>query len=67
MESWLKKNFDKIFKHQLNNWYIDETLWPPARTFKMFKEWLQYSAHTMVWDMQHDFIEKHKSRNRPHL
>jgi hypothetical protein len=58
MEGWLKKNFNKIFIHQLNTWYVDETVWPPARTFKMFKEWFQYSTHTMVWDTQDNFIEK---------
>ncbi|MEN9599894.1 MAG: hypothetical protein RL596_2213 [Bacteroidota bacterium] len=58
MENWLKKNFDDIFSDQLNNWYIDEELWPKNRTLKMFKEWFYYSLHTMVWDTEDKFIEK---------
>jgi len=58
MENWLKKNFDDIFSDQLNNWYIDEELWPKNRTLKMFKEWFGYSLHTMVWDTEDKFIEK---------
>jgi hypothetical protein len=27
MESWLKKNFDAIFRDQMNHWYTDEDLW----------------------------------------
>jgi hypothetical protein len=38
MESWLKKNFDELFTEQLNNWYVDETMWPQNRTFSMFNE-----------------------------
>lgn len=58
MENWLKKNFDDIFSDQLNNWIIDENLWPKNRTFKMFKEWFNYSLHTMVWDTEESFIDK---------
>ncbi len=28
------------------------------RTLKMFKEWFDYSMHTMVWDTEEDDIEK---------
>jgi hypothetical protein len=59
MEAWLMKKFDLIFSDQLNNWYIDEELWPQKRTFKMFKEWFDYSLHTMIWDTEESFIEKH--------
>jgi hypothetical protein len=58
MENWLKKNFDKIFSDQLNNWYVDKSLWVKSRTFKMFSEWFSYSLHTMVWDTESKIIEK---------
>jgi hypothetical protein len=58
IEKWLKKNFDELFAEQLFNWYVDETMWPENRTFKMFKEWFQYSLHTMVFDTQQGMIEK---------
>jgi hypothetical protein len=50
MENWLKKNFDQIFTDQLNQWYTGEEGWPQKRTIKMFKEWFDYSMHTMIWD-----------------
>ncbi len=58
MVNWLKKNFNVLFAEQLNNWYIDETMWPQNRTFKMFNEWFSYSVYTMVFDTQKGFIEK---------
>jgi hypothetical protein len=58
IESWLKKNFDLIFTDQLNNWYINDSLWVKNRTFKMFKEWFDYSLHTMIWDTLEEPIDK---------
>ncbi len=58
MEKWLNKNFDSIFCDQLNNWYTDETVWPQKRTFKIFKEWFDYSLHTMISDTQDGPIDK---------
>lgn len=58
MERWLKRHYDWFFCEQLNNWYLDEDLWVKNRTFKMFKEWFDYSLHTMVWDSQDGPIEK---------
>jgi len=58
MEHWLKKNFDELFEEQLNNWYVDETMWPQNRTFRMFNQWFHYSLHTMISDTQKGFIEK---------
>lgn len=58
MEKWLKRNFDQIFSDQLNNWYIDESCWVPKRTFKMFKEWFDYSLHDMILDTLEKPIKK---------
>ena len=58
MENWLKKNFEELFSEQLHNWYIDETMWPQKRTFKLFGEWFSYSLYTLVCDTQEGFIEK---------
>jgi len=49
-EIWLKKNYDHIFCDQMNHWYTDEDLWSLNRTFKKFKDWFDYSLHTMIWD-----------------
>lgn len=58
MTSWLRKNYDELFTEQLHNWYVDETMWPQHRNFKIFEEWFAFSLHTMVWDTQKGFIEK---------
>jgi hypothetical protein len=58
VENWLKKNFDQIFCDQMNNWYIDESVWIKNRTFKLFKEWFDYTIHTMIWDTMDEPIDK---------
>ena len=58
MERWVSRNFDWLFCEQLNSWYSDEYVWIQNRTFKMFKEWFDYSLHTMVWDSQDGPIDK---------
>ncbi|TSA34888.1 MAG: hypothetical protein D4R64_10935 [Porphyromonadaceae bacterium] len=58
METWLKKNFDQFFCDQMNGWYTDESRWVKNRTIKMFKEWFDYSLHSMVLDTQEEDIEK---------
>jgi hypothetical protein len=58
IEKWLKRNFDTLFTEQLNNWYLDEDMWPQSRSYKMFGEWFSYSLYTMIFDTQKGFIEK---------
>lgn len=58
MERWLKKNFDELFTEQMNNWYVDDSLWAQNRTFKLFNEYFDYSLHTMVWDGVEGAIQK---------
>jgi len=58
MEAWLRKNYDWFFCEHLNNWFVDEDLWVKDRTFSMFKEWFDYSLHTMVWDSLDGPIQK---------
>lgn len=58
MEKWLEKNYDDIFRDQMNNWWTGEDLWVPNRTFQMFKEWFDYELHTMIWDTLEEPIRK---------
>jgi hypothetical protein len=51
IEKWLKKNFDTIFSDFLFSWYTDQNMWPQNRTFRIFKEWFEYTTHCMVWDV----------------
>lgn len=52
IEKWLKKNYDTIFADFLFSWYTEQAMWPQNRTFKMFKEWFEYTTHCMVWDVE---------------
>ena len=58
MDEWLEHNYDRLFCHQMNSWYVDSSYWPKIRTFKIFKEWFTYSFHTMLWDTEQDNIDK---------
>ncbi|HNX21889.1 MAG TPA: hypothetical protein PKG88_05935 [Bacteroidales bacterium] len=58
IENWLKRNYDKIFQNELNDWYTNEIKWPQQRTFKMFKEWFDYKIISMVLDMEETEISK---------
>ena len=58
VENWLKRNYDQIFCDQMNNWYVDESVWIQNRTYKIFKEWFDFSIHTMIWDTMDTPIEK---------
>ena len=58
IENWLKRNYDKIFQNELNDWYTNEIKWPQQRTFKMFKEWFDYKIISMVLDMEETEITK---------
>jgi len=50
MEVWLSENFDVIFREQLNTAIKCGELLVEIRTFKIFKEWFDYSLHSEVWD-----------------
>lgn len=58
VERWLRRNFDKIFRSELTDWWLDENDWPQKRTFKLFKEWFDVEIHQMVVDMEDDIILK---------
>ena len=58
IEKWLKRNFDKIFQNELNDWHTDEKHWPQKRTFKLFQEWFEYEIHSMVLDLEDTRITK---------
>jgi hypothetical protein len=58
IEKWLIKNYDMIFCDQMNHWYTDEDIWVKDRTFKLFKQWFDYSVFTMVWDTLEGPIKK---------
>lgn len=58
IENWLRRNFDKIFQNELNDWHTDEKGWPQKRSFKIFKEWFEYEIRSMILDLEKTIIKK---------
>ena len=58
IESWLKRNFDQIFKNELNDYHTDENDWPQKRTYKIFKEWFSVEIYSMIVDLTDKPVEK---------
>jgi hypothetical protein len=52
LDKWLKKNFDKIFVNELEEWTYDNDAWPAKRTYKLFKEYFTVAGHEMVMDLE---------------
>lgn len=55
---WVKRNFNKIFENELNDWCTDEESWPKKRSYKMFSEWFDLEISSMVLDLEEDPIDK---------
>ncbi len=55
---WIKKHFEELFTNELNDWFIDENLWPKNRTYKMFTDWFDVEVHSMVLDLEEGPVEK---------
>ena len=49
---WVRKNYEKIFINELNDWYTDEEGWPDNRTYKMFVEWFDIEICSMILDLE---------------
>ncbi len=55
---WLKKNFDKIYKIELDNWHSNSKDWPANRTYKKFTEWFDIEISSMIYDMEKFPVKK---------
>jgi hypothetical protein len=51
LEGWLKEYYLLLFEAILEEWYVDEILWPQDRTITLFKAWCDVEAHSMVFDL----------------
>lgn len=58
MEKWLQKNFDLLFTEELFGWYMNDECWPQNRTYNLFRDWFDYSLHTMIFDTLKSPIKK---------
>ena len=50
LDSWLAMNYLPLFEFVLDEWYVDESLWPQDRTLALFKSWCHIDLHSMVVD-----------------
>jgi hypothetical protein len=51
LEGWLKEGYLILFEAILEEWYVDEALWPQDRTLALFKRWCGVEIHSMVFDI----------------
>src|SRR5688572_26495619 len=57
LQEWVEENFAWVFEFQLAAWTEDESVWPPNRDLKMFREWFRVDIHSAVIDVPDDDIE----------
>jgi len=55
---WVKRNFDKLFTNELNDWCTDENQWPQKRTFAMFSKWFDVEVASMILDLEDSEVTK---------
>ena len=51
VEGWLEQCYLPLFEEILEQWYLDESLWPQERTLKRFRAWCEIEVHSMVIDV----------------
>ena len=57
-ETWLQRNYQTIFEHELWAWHTDESFWPNDRSFEAIQTLFEVRFHSMVLDMGEDPIER---------
>jgi hypothetical protein len=50
LDRWLKENYMILFEQELEEWYVDEMLWPENRNRKIFNEWIEIECHSIILD-----------------
>lgn len=58
IDSWLKKEYEKIFVAELEAWTHIEKEWPQKRNYKMFEEWFSIDQSTLVYDLEKSPVSK---------
>jgi len=51
LEGWLEQHYQPLFEELLEQWYVDDALWPEDMTLELFKAWCDVSIHSMVFDL----------------
>ena len=50
LDEWVALNYQALFESELEDWFQDESLWPPKRTKKLFREWFEVACHSVIFD-----------------
>ncbi len=50
LEEWMALNCTQLFENELNDWYTDESLWPPNRNLELFHKWFTVECHSVLID-----------------
>ena len=58
IDSWLKKQYEKIFAAELEACTPIEKKWPKKRNYEMFKEWFYIDQSTLVYDLEKSPVRK---------
>ena len=53
-ENYLKRHFKSIFEEELSAWMQDPAVWPPKRTYKLFREWFETRFSDTILDFGKD-------------
>ncbi len=51
LEDWLEQHYETLFAELLEQWYVDDALWPQDITLELFKTWCDVGIHSMVIDL----------------
>ena len=51
LECWLEHFYQPLFEELLEQWYVDDALWPQRVTLALFKAWCDIEIHSMVFDL----------------
>jgi hypothetical protein len=54
---YLREVCNEIFEEQLNGWYRVPSAWPRQRDPAAFRQWFEWSLHSMIIDLCRDPIE----------
>ncbi|MEX2608937.1 MAG: hypothetical protein WEA24_03260 [Gemmatimonadota bacterium] len=50
-ERWVRQHFPTLFEMQLNEWYMNPSMWPRDRSWERFNEWFEWEVIEIVWDL----------------
>lgn len=55
-QQYIRARYLEFCEEELAAWYVDESLWPVARTWERFEAWLDRQVTPMVFDAAADFF-----------